>query len=132
MPKYLTKTTLIHNNVTFPVKSIVELSSEEAKPLIELGAIEPTREEIPVGQESKPVEKFSAASSTAEIQKAADSAALMPVKRGKCPKCKVEREVKNPQVSQSEKGVVHLIGECAICGTRISRMAGRVKIVKEK
>lgn len=132
MPKYITKTTLIHNNATFPVKTIIELTSEEAKPLLAINAIESTREEMPAAQESKPVDKFSAPSSIPEIEKAVNSATLAPEKRGKCPKCKVEREVKNPQVSQSAKGIIHIMGECAICGTRISRMAGRVKIEKEK
>lgn len=131
MARYVTKTIVFHNNVEFPVKSVIELTPEEAKPLLEANAIEPTKEEIPAGQEEKPVEKFSAPTSTPEVEKAVNSASLAPNKRGKCPKCKVEREIRNPQVSQSPKGTIHLIGECAICGTRISRIAGRVKLIKE-
>ena len=132
MAKYKTKGNLIHDNVDYAIGSIIEMKPENAKKLLELGVIELTKEEVPPDQEEKIVDKFSAPSSVPEIEKAVASATLVPIKRGKCPKCKVEREIKNPQVSQSEKGVIHLIGECAICGTRISRMAGRVKIETEK
>ncbi len=134
MPKYKALTLLIHNNEEFAKGSILELSTEEANHLIKIGCIEHTREEIIPGQESRIVEKFSAPASTAEIEKSVNSAVLAPIKRGKCPKCKVQREIKNPQVMQDDKkdGVIHIIGECAICGTRISRISGRVKVEEKK
>ncbi len=132
MAKYKTKSLLIYNNAEYPTGSIVEMTPDEAKQALDMGIIETTREEVPPLQKEKIVDKFSAPSSIPEIEKAVASATLAPEKRGRCPKCKVEREIRNPQVSQSAKGVVHLIGECGVCGTRISRIAGRVKIVKEK
>ncbi len=123
---------LIHNNHEFAIGAIIELSPEISTHLVEIRVLEPTSDQIPEGQKETIVEKFSAPSSVAEVEKAVQSNAMAPVKRGQCPKCKTEREIKNAQVLTSPKGSVQIIGECAICGTRISRYGGSAYRQKDK
>lgn len=131
--KYLVKSHLIHNNTSFPPGSIIELTPDEASidELIGGDVITPAKEADIAREdkpETKPIEKFHAPSSTPEIEKAVREADMAPEKRGKCPKCKAEREIKNAQVSRTKKGQVSIIGECAVCGIKMHRFYGKIAV----
>lgn len=127
MAKYQVLTHLNHALTKYPPGSEIDLepSSKAAKRLVELKVIKKAPDFVPSAK-SKPLEKFNSASSPAELQKAANKAALNPDPKGFCNKCKANREITNAQIFKDEEtGAISTIGDCIVCGGKINVIKGR-------
>jgi len=123
MAKFKVLSKVEHNLTAYPPDSIIELdpSGTDALELLKVKAIERVTEAPPEAPEAKPIEKFSAPTSYAEVEKATMAATLAPKRTVKCITCKAPRELVNVQVFEEKKtGVTRMVGNCTVCGRKIS------------
>ena len=124
MSKFKVLSKVEHNLTAYPPDSIIELDPNgvDALELLKVKAIEKVTEAPLEAPEAKPVEKFSAPTSHAEVEKATMAATLAPKRIVKCATCKAERELINVQVFEEKggTGVIRMTGNCASCGRKIS------------
>ena len=45
--------------------------------------------------------------------------------KGRCMKCKTEREIKNPTEVVMKNGMKAMKGTCPVCGTKMFRIVGK-------
>ncbi len=134
MAKYQVLSNLTHNLTTYPPGSEIELdpSDKNTQELSELKVIK-RDPNFKASAESTPTEKFGSASSPAEIEKAANRAALDPHPKGFCNKCKANREIVNAQISVDDATkAVTTVGNCVVCGGVINKTKGKPRKDKKK
>ena len=137
MARYKVLQRLIHDNHVYEIGDEIDLNQSElsAQQLTERKIIQ----YLPPSQSSgepitpKPVEKFHAPTTEAEITKAVAKQVSEPEPEAFCQKCKAKRRLTDYVLTKTSKGQIAIKGTCPICGVKIFRLqAGAVRATSKR